>query len=1136
MIQNYHLTSGMFTGMAKISMTLLLCAALAFSATAQCTLTIDIIGQSACPGNTGAANAIVSGGTGPYTYNWSNGGSTQSITNLAVGTYTVNVTSANGCIGSQTVTISNTIINPDAGPDVTICAGQSTQLNATGGTIYSWSPSTGLNNPNIPNPVATPASTTAYSVTVGVSSGELVTNGAFSLGNTGFTSEYAYVSAPYVTGDPTTGLFPEATYAVVPNPSIYHSAFNFSPDDHTTGSGNFMAVNGARPDQNVVTVWKQIVNVIPNTTYYFSTWVTSIHPTSPATLNFSINGSTIGSNITAPAPGLWVQFYTIWNSGSNTVANIQIVDLNPDAGGNDFGLDDISFTTICNSDGTDQVVVTVSPVITNNTLTCATPNSNCLNLNPGNIVGSTPAGGNGTYSYQWQVSSDNSAWVNIASANGQSYDPPTITTTTYYRRVVTSGGCSSISSSCGYTIGTAIGSNTISPPSPSAFCVSGDPGNISGSTPTGGGSGSFSYQWQSSTNNITWSNIVGANSSGYNPSTIGQTTYYRRIVTKNSCSSNTSNTVVITINPLPTPTITANGSLSLCTGGNVTLSSSYLTGNHWNPGNQTSNNIYVASAGNYTTTVTDANGCTATSPAVTVSIAAAPSLTCSKTNVSCPEGSNGAVSVSASGGVTPYTYNWSTGATTQSVTGLLAGTYSVVVNQAGCSSTCSVTIPVGVDSQNPTITCPATANITTDAGICTSSASIGTATSSDNCGVQSTTVSNSGPYTVGTTTVTWTATDVNGNTKTCTQDVVVTDGQDPTITCPATANITTDAGICTSSASIGTATSSDNCGVQSTTVSNSGPYSVGTTTVTWTATDVNGNTATCTQDVVVTDGQNPTITCPATSNITTDAGICTSSASIGTATSSDNCGVQSTTVSNSGPYSVGTTTVTWTATDVNGNTKTCTQDVVVTDDEDPSITCPATANIITDAGICTSSASIGTATSSDNCGVQSTTVSNSGPYSVGTTTVTWTATDASGNTATCTQDVVVTDGQDPTITCPATANITTDAGICTSSASIGTATSADNCGVQSTTVSNSGPYSVGTTTVTWTATDASGNTATCTQDVVVTDGQDPTITCPATANITTDAGICTSSASIGTATSADNCGVQSTLVDNSGPY
>ncbi|WP_415830625.1 HYR domain-containing protein, partial [Gillisia limnaea] len=131
-------------------------------------------------------------------------------------------------------------------------------------------------------------------------------------------------------------------------------------------------------------------------------------------------------------------------------------------------------------------------------------------------------------------------------------------------------------------------------------------------------------------------------------------------------------------------------------------------------------------------------------------------------------------------------------------------------------------------------------------------------------------------------------------------------------------------------------------------------------------------------------------------------------------------------------------------------------------------------------------------------------------FPVGTTTVTFTATDAAGNTASCSFDVTVNDNEDPTFGSVSDITVNTDAGICGAVVNYEVPTATDNC--EGTEVSlteglaSGSEFPVGTTTVTYTATDAAGNTSTVSFDVIVVDNEDPAITCPANVNQTTEAG------------------------------
>ncbi len=491
---------------------------------------------------------------------------------------------------------------------------------------------------------------------------------------------------------------------------------------------------------------------------------------------------------------------------------------------------------------------------------------------------------------------------------------------------------------------------------------------------------------------------------------------------------------------------------------------------------------------------------------------------------------NYTVGVSTSPAAT-VSYSFS-GATTSSGTGTGSGstfnkgtTNVTVISTNSCgSATCSFTVTVN-DNEDPTITCPANVSATTNTGCTATGVNLGTPTTADNCTVASVTNDAPAAFPLGTTTVTWTVTDGSGNTATCTQTVTVTDNINPTITCPANVSATTNTACTATGVNLGTPTTADNCSVASVTNDAPAAFQLGNTTVTWTVTDGSGNMATCTQTVTVSDNINPTITCPANVSATTNTACTATGVNLGTPTTADNCSVAS--VTNNHPsttYPLGTTIVTWIVTDGSGNTATCTQTVTVTDNINPTITCPAPVAKTTNSGCTATGVVLGTPVTADNCSIAS--VTNNHPsttYPLGTTIVTWTVTDGSGNTATCTQTVTVTDNINPTITCPAPVAKTTNSGCTATGVVLGTPVTADNCSIAS--VTNNHPsttYLLGTTIVTWTVTDGSGNTAMCTQTVTVTDNVNPTITCPAniTVNPTSLSGaVVTYTAPVGT----DNC-------------
>lgn len=165
-----------------------------------------------------------------------------------------------------------------------------------------------------------------------LSTESIVVNGDFSAGNTGFISDHNYCSTPGC-------LFTEGRYTVDTDPSVYQSAFTGA--DHTTGTGNFLIVNGATTAAS--STWCQTIPVDPNSFYRISYWLTSLVAQSPASLQITLNGFPFFGPTSAPASiNQWINFSQTWTSGLNTSVTMCLVNGNNNGTGNDFGIDDIT--------------------------------------------------------------------------------------------------------------------------------------------------------------------------------------------------------------------------------------------------------------------------------------------------------------------------------------------------------------------------------------------------------------------------------------------------------------------------------------------------------------------------------------------------------------------------------------------------------------------------------------------------------------------------------------------------------------------------------------------------------------------------------------------------------------------------
>ena len=411
-------------------------------------------------------------------------------------------------------------------------------------------------------------------------------------------------------------------------------------------------------------------------------------------------------------------------------------------------------------------------------------------------------------------------------------------------------------------------------------------------------------------------------------------------------------------------------------------------------------------------------------------------------------------------------------------------------NTASCSSTVTV-----LDTISPTASCQ---NITVYLSS-TGTASITAADidngSSDNCTVASL-VADITTFTcseIGANSVTLTVTDGSSNSNTCTSTVTVLDTISPVPSLTLLANITSECAI----TSLTNPTVTDNCS-GTITITNDASLPIsgdGTTIVTWTYDDGNGNTSTQTQNVIIDDITAPVPVITSLTDITSECTVTTLTAP----TATDNC-AGTVTVTNNATLPIsgeGTTIVTWTYDDGNGNTSTQTQNVIIDD-----VTAPVADNaILTDITAECSVTALIAPSATDNCG-GTVTVSHDATLPIsgeGTTTVvTWTYDDGNGNTSTQTQNVIIDDITVPVVSCPINQTESPDANCqFTLIDYTGLTSVTDNCSTASTITQSPAPGTIitGTTTIWMIGNDGNGNTDSCSFDVILSDIVAPTAVC-----------------------------------------
>ena len=495
------------------------------------------------------------------------------------------------------------------------------------------------------------------------------------------------------------------------------------------------------------------------------------------------------------------------------------------------------------------------------------------------------------------------------------------------------------------------------------------------------------------------------------------------------------------------------------------------------------------------------------------------------------------------------------GLTGCSGTGLIVRTW-VAEDACGNSSTCQQRITVR-DNTPPVITCPV--DVTIECDDSDDPSATGSASATDNCtapnGIDVDYSDDRSGLTgcngTGVLVRTWTAIDDCGNASSCEQRITIEDTTPPVITCPS--DVTIECDEANDPSATGSASATDNCQAPNTLDIDysddrsglTGCNGTGVLVRTWTATDDCGNASSCEQRITIEDTTPPVITCPV--DVTIECDEANDPSSVGSATATDNC-----TASNqididyvddnsglTGCAGGGTIQRTWIATDDCGNSSTCVQNITISDDTDPVITCPADVTVECDDS--DDPSATGSASATDNCTAPddididySDDLSGlTGCSGTGLIVRTWVAEDACGNSSTCQQRITVRDNTPPVITCPV--DVTIECDDSDDPSTTGSASATDNC-----TAPNgidvdysddrsglTGCSGTGVLVRTWTAIDDCGNASSCEQRITIEDTTPPVITCPSDVTIECDES--DDPSATGNASATDNCDTSPTV-------
>ncbi|OFY85201.1 MAG: hypothetical protein A3F72_05330 [Bacteroidetes bacterium RIFCSPLOWO2_12_FULL_35_15] len=632
--------------------------------------------------NNGTATANPFGGTSPYSYLWSTGGTTQTITNLYAGGYSVTITDANGCS-----IVDSIYVNEPPCTDLTLNV-MATNVACYGGNTGSATAS--VSNANPPFTILWSNGQTGF-VATGLSAGNYSVTIIDAINCAQFKN-FTITEAPL--------LSVSNSY----NPVICNGAHNGTIDLVIAG-GTFPYVfnwsNGATTED--------LINLGPGT---YSVTITDkngctatssaqiVEPTSMSLTSIVTYPNCIYESngaIDITVTGGTAPYFYAW-SNSATTQDLNVIQ----AGGYSVIVTDANSCTLNNSPVFFSVDQPDSLELASYTVACPIPGAATT------LVTVVPSGGNpGTY----QVSFDNGSTFLPAG----DYDTYLPNGATYYIVLKDNKACSSIVDDTIVVKPLVI----ISGVTFSKCFPVGTTTTLVTVNASGGDNGPYSVSYD---NGTTWQ------TAGTMSFTLNVGTTYNIIIKDGRGCQSVVTTIVIpaVLNAtLTSPTVAGgynitcngatNGSINLTVSGGTSSYTYAWTG----PGGftSTSQNPTGLSAGTYTVTITDANGCTITKvitltqPAVLSATATSPTVA-GGYNMTCSGTLDGSINLTVSGGTAPYSYAWTGPGTFYSISqnpaNLGPGTYNVTVTDAnGCTATTSITLTqpggLGANALSPTV-------------------------------------------------------------------------------------------------------------------------------------------------------------------------------------------------------------------------------------------------------------------------------------------------------------------------------------------------------------------------------------------------------------------------------------------------